>query len=384
MRNLKRPIRVGVSGSYGGLNLGDEAILQGIVTQLRASLPVEVIVFSRNAEDTQSKGFVDRAVQIRRLNRNQARDEVEQLDALILGGGGILYDEEALVYLREVSLALDLGIPVMIYGISLGPLQNVETRRIVKELLQRVDVLSVRDRQARRFLEELGIEREIHLTADPALLIEPEETQELLISPENYLTNSNRPLVGFSVREPGPAAPNMDVTHYHQLLAQAADFIVDRLDADVIFIPMERKNQDIQQSHAVVSRMQCAERALVLRQDLTPSQLLSLMGRLDFAIGMRLHFLIFAALQGIPFLALPYASKVTGFLEEFELEVLPMEKVSTGRLIARIDRSWDLRRSIADQIKRTLPDLKDRARHSNELFLEMLREHSQKEKRAAS
>jgi transcriptional regulator with XRE-family HTH domain len=33
------------------MNLGDEAILKSIITQLRAELPVEITVFSRNAED---------------------------------------------------------------------------------------------------------------------------------------------------------------------------------------------------------------------------------------------------------------------------------------------------------------------------------------------
>ena len=44
-----KPFRVGISGSYGGLNLGDEAILQSIVKQLRDSLLVEIVVFSRDA-----------------------------------------------------------------------------------------------------------------------------------------------------------------------------------------------------------------------------------------------------------------------------------------------------------------------------------------------
>jgi len=38
---------VGISGSYGGLNLGDEAILQSIIAQFRSSLDVEIAVFTR-------------------------------------------------------------------------------------------------------------------------------------------------------------------------------------------------------------------------------------------------------------------------------------------------------------------------------------------------
>ena len=44
--------RIGITGSYGGLNLGDEAILHSIITQLRRDLPVEITVFSRDPEDT--------------------------------------------------------------------------------------------------------------------------------------------------------------------------------------------------------------------------------------------------------------------------------------------------------------------------------------------
>ena len=37
-----------ISGSYGGMNLGDEAILEGILGQLRATLSADITVFSRN------------------------------------------------------------------------------------------------------------------------------------------------------------------------------------------------------------------------------------------------------------------------------------------------------------------------------------------------
>ena len=42
--------RVAISGSYGGMNLGDEAILEVILRELRAAVDVDVVVFSRNSK----------------------------------------------------------------------------------------------------------------------------------------------------------------------------------------------------------------------------------------------------------------------------------------------------------------------------------------------
>src|SRR5512145_2219687 len=89
-----QPYRIGISGSYGGLNLGDEAILEAIVRQLPASIPAEITVFTRDSEDTLRRHDVNHAVLIRQMTRDEARAEVEKLDLLILGGGGILYDRD--------------------------------------------------------------------------------------------------------------------------------------------------------------------------------------------------------------------------------------------------------------------------------------------------
>ena len=114
MNPANESFRIGISGSYGGLNLGDEAILQSIITQLRRDLPVEITVFSRDPEDTKRRHGVERAVAVRRLSRTEVQQEIERLDLFILGGGGILYDADARTYLREVSIAHERGIPVMV------------------------------------------------------------------------------------------------------------------------------------------------------------------------------------------------------------------------------------------------------------------------------
>jgi polysaccharide pyruvyl transferase WcaK-like protein len=200
--------RVGITGSYGGLNLGDEAILQSIIMQLRRDLPVEITVFSRDAEDTKARHPVDRAVPVRKLSRAEVVPEVERLDLLVVGGGGILFDAEARIYLREAQIAREKGIPVMLYAIGAGPLTDPTVQAAVREVLEHVDVITVRERSAQQTLEAAGVHREIIVTADPALLLKPEPLPRGVMKLEGL--EGRRRLIGMSVREPGAAAPDND------------------------------------------------------------------------------------------------------------------------------------------------------------------------------
>lgn len=363
-------LRVGITGSYGGLNLGDEAILQSIVTGLRAERPVEITVFSRNPDDTRARHNVEHVLPVRDLSRQEVLPAVQRLDLLIVGGGGILFDAEAQLYLREAKLAQEVGVPVALYAVSAGPLQERQAQTLVRDVLNHAALVTVRERRARQVLENVGVTRDILVTADPALLLEPEPLPADTLKREGI--DERHLLVGLSVREPGVAAPDIDVDHYHALLANAADFMIDRYDADLVFVPMEPTRLDPQHSHAVISKMSCAKRATVLKGDYTPGQVLELIGHFHFALGMRLHFLIFAALQGVPFVALPYAGKVAGFLDDLGLGQPPLEEVNAGRLLAYIDRSWDLRRNFGERLGQHLPALQERARLTGRLVLDLV------------
>jgi len=378
MRKIEKAFRVGISGSYGGLNLGDEAILQGIIEQLRRCLPVEISVFSKDPKDTLRRHEVERAIPVRALSRDEILPEIKRLDLFILGGGGILFDGEVKQYLREVNLAHESGIPVMVYGVGAGPLHDPANQEMVKTSFAKAAIITVREREAKRTLEEAGVDREILLTADPALLISPAPVISETLRQEG-LTGKER-LIGMSVREPGPAAPDINADFYHSLLANAADYLVDRFDADIVFVPMERNVLDMQHSHAIISKMLWPQRASVLKNVYTAGQLLTLMKHFVFAVGMRLHFLIFAAIQEVPFVALPYASKVEGFLEELHIEMPPLHLVNSGRLIAYIDRSWDQRNTLKARIRRGLPAMKKRALETNRLAVELLKKNYHEKK----
>lgn len=366
----EKKYRVGISGSYGGLNLGDEAILHSIVTKLHASLPVEITVFTRDAKNTRSRHQVERVVAPREMTRDEVSPEIERLDLFILGGGGILFDAEAKIYLREVQIAQQKGIPTLTYAIGVGPLNDPEAQKLVCESLNRMSLITVREKNDRKLLEDIGVHREVIVTADPALLLKPEPVPEQAL--EKELLAGKRRVVGMSVREPGVAAPDIDEKFYHGLLANAADFMIDRYDADVVFVPMEQRMLDVQHSHAVMSQMLQPQRAHVFKGEYTPGQMLSLVRRFDFCVGMRLHFLIFSALQGVPFVALPYSAKVSGFIDSLHMEMPPIKLVNAGRLVAHIDRSWDIRSELKQKIKEALPSMKRQALKNNRLVVELL------------
>ncbi len=367
-------LRIGISGSYGGLNLGDEAILTSAIAQLRAEVPdVEIVVFSKHVQHTSAHQNADRVISPRELLLEDIIPEIERLDLLLLGGGGILYDTEARTYLREVAIAHERGVPTFAFAIGIGQLSDPEERRAVCDGMNRMAGITVRELSAKRLFEEIGVDRRITVTADPAFLLTPEPF------PDDRLRAAgvplDVPLIGLSVREAGPAAPKLGEAAYHGLLAEAADFMVHRYDAHVVFVPTERA--DIREAHRAVGQMATPERAHILPFDYGPAQVLGLMDRFEMAVGMRLHFLVFAALAGVPLMALPYASKVADLLEALGLPKRPAaHEQYAGAFLADLDRLWDNRAGQRTLLRTRVPHLQDRARQTVPLALAAIRDRA--------
>ncbi|MBM0225292.1 MULTISPECIES: polysaccharide pyruvyl transferase family protein [Micromonospora] len=358
-------LTIGLLGSYGGRNLGDEAILSGLLADLRQQEPnARIIVFSRNPAHTALAHPDVEAVAWEGVSRADSSVTLSELDLLILGGGGILYDREARRYLRVVRVAQERGLPLLTYAVGVGPLSDGVDTTMVRETLAGATEVTVRDQESRMVLEEAGLVNPITVTADPAFLLEPEDF------PESWLRDEGVPagkrLVGLSVREPGRAAERLDVDGYHRLLAQISDFLVHRIDAYVLFVPMER--DDIRHSHGVMSHMVAAERGRVLHGDYSPRQVLGLMRHFDLAVGMRLHFLIFAAMVGTPFLPLPYAGKVFDLAQRLGVPALRgVEREVEGPLLAEVDRLWDEREIRAEETARRVAEVCEQARGTSQV-----------------
>ena len=114
---------------------------------------------------------------------------------------------------------------------------------------------------------------------------------------------------------------------------------------------------------AAADVMMPAVAAKVLHGDYSPRQVLGLMKHFDLAVGMRLHFLIFAAMVGTPFLPLPYAGKVFDLAQRLGVPALRgMEREVEGPLLAEVDRLWDERASRAEATALRVAEVCEQAR----------------------
>jgi polysaccharide pyruvyl transferase WcaK-like protein len=126
---------------------------------------------------------------------------------------------------------------------------------------------------------------------------------------------------------------------------------------------MERADRS--EAHHVLARMAHADRAHVLRHDYHPGEIMGLVGRFALAIGMRLHFLIFAAVTGTPLMALPYAPKVQDLVSSLRIaDHMAVDVARAGVFLGALDRLWDNRERQRQQIAERLPDLQQLARRT--------------------
>lgn len=305
--------RVLVSGYYGFGNAGDEAILMAIVDSLK-KLKSDIEITALSADPQKTKEYYGiNAVQ--RTSPLAIIREISKADLVISGGGGLLQDvtsnRSIPYYLFILYLAKKMNKKVMFYANGVGPVLREINKSMIKRVGNMVDLITVRDEQSRKELENLGVSKPpIIVTADPAFALKPisdEEGAELLKRLDINLY-SERMKVGISVRP-------WNLNKNREIIAKACDYLIKGRDSEVIFIPMQHP-KDYYESLEIVKLMK--EEAKVVAEPLSPREILWLCGKMDLIFGMRLHALIFGAMMEVPLVGLVYDPKVEHFLQRIE------------------------------------------------------------------
>ncbi|PIG95310.1 hypothetical protein CSQ79_02320 [Gloeocapsopsis sp. IPPAS B-1203] len=345
--NLNTKKSILICGYYGSYNLGDEAMLAGMLKLLRELQDnLQITVFSRDTQDTTARHSV-RAVHYRnsqlKIKHNIA---LLQNQFFILGGGDLLRDgvDQSIAkgWLRPLQQAIRLRRRTLVLGISVGEIWRKETQDMIPQVLNRVDLLTVRDADSKSKLEKLGVRKSIHIISDLALQF----------LPETRLPNQpvERPIqIGISIRPLNLRGRYTDAgiyLRYQQEMAAIADLLVEQYEATVHFLPFQAlksgyhsSNDDYVATLELLRYSRYSNHFVVHRSFESLHTLNQLISELDLVIGMRLHSLILAAGLGVPVIAAEYDSKVRGFMEEIgqAQHSIPLEYFERKQLLSSID-----------------------------------------------
>lgn len=360
--------RVVISGYYGFRNNGDEAMLYAMLKALDQKIQgLEPVVLSKDPAETESF-FGVRAVP--RHDLGLIVDEIRKSDLLISGGGGLLQDvtgpNSILYYLGVVTLARILGKPVFFYGQGIGPVRTLLGRTLMRIVANKVELVTIRDRESKGELEELGVVRpRVEVTADPALGLDTNEIDPALgdrILAEAGITDFED-MVGVSVR--GWKGRQ----EYKAVIARVCDQLMAS-GRKVIFLPMHYP-EDVSVSKEISSMM--SRVPYIIDKRINFKEMLSLMMKTRVIVGMRLHFLIFGAILNIPMVGISYDPKVDRFLSLVDMPVAgSVDNLDYQELLRHIDevtRSREpLRAGLAEKVSR----LRREALRGAELAAEMM------------
>lgn len=361
-----------ISGYYGFRNIGDDALLMSIIKDLKEFKPdIRLLILSKYPAET-TRDF--QVSSLSRINMLRIFRTMKKSKAFIYGGGNLLQDNTStrslFFYLGMVWLAKRLKLKVMFYANGIGPLKKSLNRILTKTIINKVDVITLREKLSFTELEQLDISKpHIRLTADAALSVTDGATAGNTDILELLQIKTTKPLLGISLRK-YPGHEKFEHEKYESVIAQAADHMVSKYGAFPVFIPMQHP-EDLPILENVAAKMKVE--SCVIKDKLNVFQTYSLISKTRMLLGMRLHALVFSAVSAVPMVGLVYDPKIQGFLDCIgQPSAGDVRFLEYENLIRHMDQVWDGHAEIKCQLEACMPGLKEKARENARIAVELI------------
>ena len=312
--------RLLLAGYIGCGNLGDDAIALGFVQGL-GNIGFDVTVMSGRPEETNRLyGFSV----IDRRDFKQYEEALKTCDAVVFPGGSIFQDATSIrsvaYYSKLITMAKKAKKKVVLLGQGVGPLTTFLGKRMAASAFNDADAISVRDPDSLQALKDLGVKKQIRMTADMAFLLPAVQVSDDV----QGFTVGNMKTVGISAR---PMDKKTDVA------ALFGDFCRLLYQNGSMPVLIEMDKEEDGPLIAEIAKRQ-GGKIPDIRKLTTPMQLQQRLLRMDSIVAMRLHAGILASTVGIPPLMVSYDPKVTSFAKMMDLGTpLTIQGLTAQRLM---------------------------------------------------
>lgn len=295
-------MHVVLSGYYGFDNVGDDAILLAIIEALKGKqADIKITALSNNPAATKSTFHVEA------VNRNNLLDVIRVIrvsDGLISGGGSLLQNVTGMKSIPYYTLIMHIAKffkkPIFVYAQGIGPINGDLSKRLVSHTLNKVDGITVRDEDSKRFLQNIGVKQEAQVVPDPVFGLES------TLFESNFQV-VNTPFIAVSVRN------WKGYSYFKKQIASCLDMLA-KDGYTIVFVPMHGE-YDKNASLEIATMMDSTSEIISSKRSI--KEKIAIIGESELLIGIRLHALIFSAITYTPFISISYDPKIDAFTSIF-------------------------------------------------------------------
>ncbi|TIL65966.1 MAG: hypothetical protein E5Y77_19625 [Mesorhizobium sp.] len=286
-------------------------------------------------------------------------------DLIVSTGGTYLskkHPGSVAVRLPEYERDIYLGKPPIFFTQSMGPFGDDRIFRRLAGVLRKSPLILVRDRKSMAFAKEfVGDAGNIEVVADSVFVLTDQDKIESRRAASRVARPGRRPRIAVSVRpwaDFGKRGSEVGRAKYHQSVARAAAWLVEKAGADVTFISTcqgipEYRFNDSDTARDVMTYLpdHVRDSVAIDSQFRDTETLLRKIDEFDGAICTRMHMCILSLCRGVPVLPICYERKTADLFRSLDLEeyVTFIDKIEPDSFLNLVERWWGNQESIAER-----------------------------------
>lgn len=320
-----------IIGSFGGSNLGDDAVLDTIIQQIKKKYKKYTIYIPTANTAYLKKSYGDN-INVVPININIRTGAIRftSLQTIIslfkvnkiITTAGILFDYDAHKFLFKNFVTTLIPLFTIakvlnkeIVGLNVGVVQkSVIWKGLLKNILNKHDILYLREPDDEAVLSKLNVVSKRVNAADIVFLNEANKKE--------YTIQENRkPIIGVNLNKyidiQADSKQKVEYETFIKTIALNLDKIVNENSSRIKFLSTSTMDYSVQ--NAVKDLMENSE-SVDIPEVHSYQELIYETSKVDILIGMRMHSLIFATLVEKPVCSMNYNPKVTNYMKQLEME----------------------------------------------------------------
>lgn len=358
-----------ISGYYGYNNIGDDSVLGVIIKNIKEVSPhIKITVLSSKPEETKKMYDVD---SINRYNFFKLSKIMKKTKLFISGGGSLFQDatstKSLIYYIEVIKVALRKKVKVMVYANGIGPIANKRNRIMTRKVLEKADVITLRDEESYAEIKSLDVKRnDIEITADPAFALIPATQKRLREVLDAEGIDFDTKYVVISIRK-----WKHNCEEFEESVARVCAYIKKRLGLEPLFIPMQR-TVDTDICKRVIALAGCGS---MIKGKYSGDELMAVIAKAQVVVGMRLHTLIYAIAAGVPVAGLSYDPKIDALLDCVGITSKhSVETLNSDLLCASVKNLAENYEQYSEAMKAKARDLREKTLRDKEILEELIKD----------